>query len=100
MIIALRRAAAFWFFVLGIVIIIGVLLLKRGMVTDQWAAVLHVLDLPLLLSGMLYGGTSLYGSMVPKDKSSLVLGVLIALPLLLLFCFFAYLNFSLPFAEL
>ncbi len=99
MVNALRRVAAFWFFLLGLLILAGVLLLKRELLPLQLVAVVHVLDLPLLFAGIVFGGTSLYHSMVPEGKSSLILAIIITLPLLAVFCAFAYFNFALPFSE-
>ncbi|HRH93352.1 MAG TPA: hypothetical protein PKV72_02355 [Candidatus Peribacteria bacterium] len=100
MVNVLRRVAAFWFFLLGFLAIAGVLLMKRELLSPPLVAVVHVLDLPLLFSGIVFGGTSLYRSMVPEGKSSPVLAILIAIPLLAVFCVFAYFNFALPFSDL
>lgn len=98
MVDALRRVAAFWFFSLGLAVIAGVILLKREWLPAPLVATLHALDLPLLFSGIVFGGTSLYKSMVPHGKSSPVLAVLIAVPLLAAFAAACYFNFALPFS--
>jgi len=54
---------------------------------------LKVADLPLALVGVLYGGSSLYLSVKPKDKGSTSLGFIIGLPLTLLFVSFIVMNF-------
>lgn len=98
MVSALHRAAAFWFFSIGFAVIIGVVLLSRGWLPSVLIGALHSLDVPLLLAGIVFGGTSLYRSMVPEGKSSPILAVCIALPLVALFCLAAYVNFALPFS--
>ncbi len=99
MVNVLRRAAAFWFFVLGFLAIAGVVLMKNGLLPAPLVAVTHALDLPLLLAGIVFGGCSLYRSMVPAGKSSPLLAVVIALPLLAAFGALAYFNFALPFSS-
>lgn len=97
MVTILRRAAAFWFFSLGFAVLAGVFLLSRGWLPTVLVGALHALDLPLLLAGIVFGGTSLYRSMVPEGKSSIILAICIAVPLALAFGIAAYVNFALPF---
>jgi hypothetical protein len=97
MVNVLRRAAAFWFFTLGLAVLIGVVMLKQGLLPLAAVSALHALDLPLLFAGAVFGGASLYKSMVPAGKSSPVLAVVIAVPLLAALAFAAYVNFALPF---
>ncbi|OGJ60495.1 hypothetical protein A3A67_02700 [Candidatus Peribacteria bacterium RIFCSPLOWO2_01_FULL_51_18] len=92
----LRRVSAFFFYLLGIAVIVLILLSRRGMF--RYAAGLNILDLPLLFAGMLFGGSSLYVSLAHEKKSAALL-IFIFLPLTVLFGFFAYLNFAMPFAE-
>ncbi len=93
-----RRISAFCFYILGSVLIILIVLNQRGMGSSFMNLSLHLFDLPLLFTGMLFGGSSLYLSLV-KDKSSVPLLIVIFLPLAVLFAFFAYLNLALPFAQ-
>jgi hypothetical protein len=95
---ALQRASAFVFYVLGVLTILLIVLVQRGIVGGFFVTLLSLLDLPLLFSGMLFGGSSLYRSFT-REKSSPFLAIVIFLPLAALFCVFAYFNFALPFAE-
>ena len=54
---------------------------------------LKVADLPLALVGILYGGSSLYLSVKPKDTNSKTLMAIISLPLVVLFLSFIVMNF-------
>lgn len=54
---------------------------------------LQVGDLPLFLSGVLYGGISVYRSLQGDAPVSRVLAIAIGLPLLFLFVAIAILNF-------
>ncbi len=94
----LRRVSAAVFYCLGTVMIVLIVLVQRGIAAEELAPILLVLDLPLLLTGVLFGGSSLYVSLV-KDKRSVLLLIVIFLPLVILFGFFAYLNFALPFTQ-
>jgi len=94
----LRRVSAFLFYCLGTVMIVLIVLVQRKYASAELAPILSVLDLPLLLIGVLFGGSSLYVSLV-KDKRSVPLLIVIFLPLVVLFVVFAYLNFALPFTQ-
>lgn len=54
---------------------------------------LKVADLPLALVGVIFGGSSLYLSVKPKNKDSKVLFILIGLPLMVLFVSLIVMNF-------
>lgn len=54
---------------------------------------IQVADLPMILSALVYGGSSLYVSMVKPGNKSYGLFLIIAVPLTLLFLFFAVFNF-------
>jgi hypothetical protein len=61
-----------------------------GYLPELW---LRIADLPLLLMGMIYGGLSLYLSVTHPKKSSRLVGLVIMIPLILIFLFFVILNF-------
>ncbi len=92
---SVRKASGFLFYVSGILLILTIVLVKRGLFA---AAVpyLHVFDLPILFIMMLYGGSSLYVSL-SRGKKSLLLLLVIFVPLGVLFSLFAWFNFALPF---
>lgn len=96
---SLRRASGFLFYTVGIVTLVLIVLSRRGIAAAITGQLLPVIDLPLLLVGMLYGGASLYVSLT-RGKSSPVLGASIFVPLGLLFLFFLWLNFAYPFPEM
>jgi hypothetical protein len=95
---AVQRASAFLFYTVGTIAIVLIVLAKRGMLGDAATPYLHILDLPILLIAMLYGGSSLYTSL-SKGKKSLPLLMVVVVPLGVLFAVFAWFNFAVPFAE-
>ncbi|MDP7477405.1 MAG: hypothetical protein QF442_03075 [Candidatus Peribacteraceae bacterium] len=54
---------------------------------------LRVADLPLILVGAIYGGTSLYMSVKPRDKDSRPLFMIIGVPLVIIFSTLLMMNF-------
>ena len=54
---------------------------------------MEIADLPFAVVAMLYGGSSLYLSIVKPGQKSYVLAGLIVLPLMLLFSFLFVLNY-------
>jgi hypothetical protein len=93
---AIRRASAVLFYLFGAVIIVTVLLMRRGMMPAPLIPFAHTLDLPLLFVGMVYGGSSLYASLT-KGRGSLMLLIAVFLPLIVLFGVFCWLNFAFSF---
>ena len=95
---ALRRASAVLFYVLGTLTILAIVFVSREMFTGPSSLFLNVVDLPLLFSGMLFGGTALVSSL-GRGKPSAGLILTVFVPLALAFGFFAWVNFAMPFAE-
>ena len=93
MISALHRVSSISFYVLGIVLLLSYLLLRNDVSAPYPGFFLSILDLPAALSGMAYGGSSLYLSVKHPEKGSPILGTIIFLPLLILFGYFVVLNF-------
>ena len=93
---ALHRISAVLFYILGITVIAGIVLIARGVMVETLTTLLNVLDLPLLFVGMLYAGSSLVLSMT-KDKVSVGLSITVFGFLAVLFAVFVYLNFVFPF---
>lgn len=61
---------------------------------SPWASWwMKVADLPLALVGVLYGGSSLYSSVKPKNGDSASLMIILGIPLLATFAFLVVLNF-------
>ncbi len=96
----LRRASAPLFYFLGLIAIVAVVLVHRGIYGGLFTTFLNVIDLPLAFFAMLLGGSTLAVSVSKDGKPSTLVSLIIFLPLLILFGFFAYLNFAMPFAEL
>lgn len=92
---AVRKASGFLFYTVGILLLIVLLLVKRGLLPAV-GPYLHSADLPILLISMLYAGSSLYVSL-SRGKKSLPLLLVIFAPLGVLFAVFCWFNFSLPF---
>lgn len=89
----LRRLSAVLFAVLGLTFALAYVLL-RNEIADGWPLWwLQVADLPLLLAGLVYGGTSCERSLQRPSAPSAVLRYAIVIPAFLLFAFLAFLNF-------
>jgi len=68
-------------------------MLQYNEVTPLGGWWLRVADLPLILAGVLYGGTSLYMSVKPKNKESKSLFMIIGVPLIIIFSTLLMMNF-------
>ena len=92
MISYIHRLTGFLFYLLGGSFFLSFMLHynQMGSFGGWW---LKVADLPLALVGVIFGGSSLYLSVKPKDKDSKVLFVIIGLPLTLLFISLIVMNF-------
>ncbi len=96
---SLRRASALLFYGLGLIAIIAIVLVERGMWDAQLSVFLNIIDLPLLLFAMLYGGSALATSLSKDEHPSPIMIAVIFVPLAIAFFAFAYFNFALPFPE-
>jgi len=92
MIQAVRSASAFLFYLLGSVVLVLVLV-AESVPQSSVTMLLHILDLPLLLIALVYGGTSLIGS-TGKGRVSSIFAMLTSVILLALFLVFAWFNFG------
>lgn len=95
---SIHRLSSVLFYTFGLSVIIGLALLHANIAVDLLTAILHSLDVPLIGSGMAYAGSSLYLSMRHADAPSSVLAIFIAVPLVLLFAAFVFVNFGMPLA--
>lgn len=95
---AVRRAAGILFYLLGSIVIVLIVLVQRGTLGEGAVTLLNVLDLPLIFLASVFGGMSLYVSIV-KDKRSFPVLLLIAVPVGVAIITFAWINFMAPFAE-
>ncbi len=96
---ALDRVSAITFYFLGACVIAGVVLLALGYFVTRLPTILHILDLPLLASGMLYGGSSLILSL-QRERVSRGLSIVVFGFLTILFAIFTVLNFTFPFTPI
>ena len=96
---SLRKASAVLFYLLGTLTIIAIVLVHRALYVEPMSSFLSVVDLPLLLSGMLFGGSTLAASLA-RGKSSTALTFAVFIPFLIAFGFFAWMNFGVSFLEL
>lgn len=92
MISYLHRLTGFLFYLLGGTFFLAFMLQYNqvGTFGGWW---LKVADLPLALVAILYGGTSLYLSVKPKNGESLTLKIIIGIPLFVLFIGLVIMNF-------
>ena len=77
--------SAVLFYCLGLSFFVAWVLLRNALGDTLPLLWLHTADLPLLLSGMLFGGLSMYRSLAHERTMSLPLILGITIPLLLLF---------------
>jgi hypothetical protein len=91
---SIRTASGFLFYALGVLLIAMIVLVKRGLLLGV-APYMHVLDLPILLIAIVYGGSSLYVSLSRGKKSPLLL-LTIFVPLSIVFALFCWFNFAMP----
>jgi hypothetical protein len=90
----LHSLSAVLFYLLGSSFFVAFLLLRRDIGGTGPLLWLQVGDLPLLLSGILYGGISVIRSFQGETPVSILLLIAIALPLLVLFGTAAVLTFG------
>lgn len=95
---AIRRASGILFYLLGGVVIVLIVLVWRGSFAGG-ATLLNVLDVPLIFLASIFGGTSLYVSIV-KEKRSFPVMLLIAVPVGVAIITFIWINFMAPFPAL
>lgn len=93
---ALQRASAVLFYTLGLLTIAAIVLVQRGVAAATLSLFLNIVDLPLLLSGMLLGGSTLVSSF-SRERTSPAFVAVVFVPLAILFLIFASFNFALPF---
>lgn len=88
----LHKLSAILFYVLGASFFVAYLLYRNDIGTfgGWW---LNVADLPLALAAVIYGGSSLYLSVTPKEKTSKTVAIVIGIPLTALFVWLVVLNF-------
>ena len=89
----LKSFSAWLFYLLGISFFVAYMFAVNEMYVPWPKFWLSIADLPLLLAGMIYGGTSLFLSVKQPQKKSPVLASFIVIPLTTLFIFLALMNF-------
>jgi len=92
----LHKLSAVLFYALGCSFFGAYLLFTNNLYAPWPEWWLNVGDLPLILCGLLYGGSSLYLSVAIPKKKSTVLALFIIIPLTTLFIFLILLNFWEP----
>lgn len=93
---SLQRASAVLFYALGLLTITAIVLVQRGIAVSAASIFLNIVDLPLLLTGMLFGGSTLVSSL-SRERTSSTLMLAVFIPLAIIFLAFVYFNFALPF---
>lgn len=90
----LHTLSAALFYVLGASFFLAYILLHNNIQPELSGSWLQAGDLPLLLSGLLYGGISVYRSIQEDNSSSRTLMFAIGIPVGVLFLLFLVLNFN------
>jgi hypothetical protein len=90
----LHALSAVLFYILGASFFTAYILVHNGIAQNAALAWLNIGDMPLLLTGMLYGGISVYSSIRNDQSHSRGLMLAIGVPLLVLFIVLAGLNFT------
>ncbi len=89
----LQRVSGFFFFVLGTSFFGAWMLIRNKLWLTDAAIWMQIADLPLALSALVYGGTSLYLSLHRGAKPPKNLEWMIGAPLGLIFVMILVLNF-------
>ncbi len=89
----LSKISGVAFYLLGSSFLIAWILLQNKIWMRESAVFLQTGDLPLVLSALLYGGLSLYGSLRHPGRPSKTLPWMIGVPLMLLFGLAMMMNF-------
>lgn len=92
MVLYLKHLSGVLFYLLGGSFFVAYML-QYNEVTTSAGWWMQIADLPLILVGLLYGGTSLYLSVKPRNGDSKVLFVVIGIPLALIFATLITMNF-------
>ena len=89
----LHTVSAITFYLLASSFFLAYVFVYNDVHATEAAWWLQVADLPLVASAMVYGGTSLYTSVIPEEKSSPVFGGILTGVLGLMFVGVVVLNF-------
>jgi hypothetical protein len=89
----LHTLSAILFYVLAGLFFLALILARNDIAAHGSRVWLDISDLPLLCSGLMFGGLSLYRSIRRDEDMSHALLAGIALPLLILFAIFLIANF-------
>jgi hypothetical protein len=92
----LHTLSAILFYVLGGSFFLAIVLNYNRIAGTTPRVWMDIIDLPLLLTGLLYGGVSLYRSVRSDGDTSHALTVGIAIPLGILFVLLLVTNFLAP----
>ncbi|MSR87498.1 hypothetical protein EXS70_05025 [Candidatus Peribacteria bacterium] len=89
----LHQLSAFCFLILGASFFLAWVFVKNGIWGTESAVWLQVADLPLLFSGAIYGGMSLYKSLLQPERTPKILPWMIGVPLAVFFVLVLVMNF-------
>ena len=89
----LHSLSAVCFYILGSSFFLAYIFFHNGIMAEASQAWMQIGDMPLLLSGILYGGLSVYRSISDETANSKTLMLGIGIPLVILFGLFLVLNF-------
>ena len=90
----LHTLSAVLFYLLAGSFFLALALLRGGVGGSMASWWMQIGDVPLLLSGLLYGATSMYKSLADPEHPSRGLLIAIVIPVTLLFLLLAALNFG------
>ena len=89
---ALRTSSGFFFYLLGLSFLAAYLLHANNLMSTWPLWWMSVTDLSFLLTACIYGGLSLFAS-VSRGNRSRIVGVVIGIPLVVLFLLFVGMNY-------
>lgn len=89
----LRIFSGWLFYILGISFFVAYMLMVNEIAVPWPKFWLSVADIPLIVSSMLYGGTSLYVSVKKPDGPSPIIATIITVVLAAVFLFLVCMNF-------
>lgn len=92
----LHEVSAIFFFILAFAAVAAGLSLRNDWAAAEALLLLRVIDVPLAMIGLLYGGTTLYLQMNENQESASPWSIIISAACILLFGLAVFMNFAFP----
>ncbi len=93
MLIFVHRLSALFFYLLASSFFVAWILMHNQIALESSATWMQITDLPLAFSAIVYGGLSVYLSLLQSERTSRTLPFFIGIPLFLFFGLILVMNF-------